>query len=154
LLDKEPPEEGYFSGKKFVTQLIEDHLGHLPFGTLAAGHIKRAIGEEAWNDLDPDAILFAGPGMLAQSISDFRQAYKKYFEGKPDEAEIKLFDAIQNLYDGIARLRGLPASGIMDITTRKISKAAKQPPASEVEKALRADERKRRNEQKVPEPPK
>ena len=127
LLNREPKED-LVSGEKFAEDIVTDMFGHLPFGSIVSGAIKKAMGKQAWKDLDPDAILVATPAMLADGIQDFTKAYEAWFIDEDADAMAKhITSGVNNTFDALARLKGIPASGIMQVTTQPIERALKQP---------------------------
>jgi hypothetical protein len=127
LLDREPKED-LVSGEKFVESVGTDMLGHLPFGQLVAGTIKIAMGRKALNDLDPDALLVAPLVLAGTGVAEFTKAYEaEVIDEDIDKRNRHLIAGVNNIVDALARLKGVPASGVISVTTKPVERALKQP---------------------------
>jgi len=132
LLKREPPEE-LVTTEKLGEALITDMFGHLPMGSVVIGTIRGIMGRQTWNELDPDAILFAPPALLVDAKRHYAAAYRAWEEnGNDDEFKANLIEATTELYDAIARFKGYPSSGIMQFTTDPVVRVLKHDEPSNI----------------------
>jgi hypothetical protein len=113
--------------KDFAGDVLDATVEYLPLGRVISGLVKKATGERTFDEIDPDAVLFGGPVALARGANHMRQAYNAYFEDG-DDAKLKkeLVAAANDIIDGISRLKGYPAGGILQLTTQPLERGMRE----------------------------
>ncbi|MEE9365874.1 MAG: hypothetical protein V3W44_04220 [Dehalococcoidales bacterium] len=121
--EKEPKEKA----TGFLIDVLETGIEYAPLGRLGIGLGNLALRNGRWADVDPDAILFGGPVALAKGGGHLTEAYEAYFEdGDQEKLKVEMVAAFNDMVDGIARLKGIPAGGILQLTTQPLERALKQ----------------------------
>jgi hypothetical protein len=126
LLGRDRPKEEE-PVKDFAGDVIDTTVEYLPLGRVIVGLAKKATGERTFDEIDPDAILFGGPVALARGAGHMRRAYIAYFEdGDTEKLNKELVAATNDIIDGISRLKGYPAGGILQLTTQPLERGLRE----------------------------
>ncbi len=111
----------------FLADVVETTVEYAPLGGVAVGLFNLAFRTGRFADVDPDAILIGGPVAIAKGAGHLTAAYEAYFkDGDEDKVKLELVAAFNDIVDGIARLRGIPAGGILQLTTQPLERALRQ----------------------------
>lgn len=130
ITGRKAPDEDKATKEKvvgFLADVVETSVEYAPLGRLAVGLGNLALRTGRWSDLDPDAIAYGGPVAVAKGAGHLTEAYEAYFEDG-DQAKLKkeLVGAFNDIVDGVARIKGIPVGGILQLTTQPLERALRE----------------------------
>lgn len=120
-------EEDESLPKQLGIDMIEASVEYLPAGRFIIGGVKTALRQRTFDELDPDAIVAGGPIAITRGMAHLKGAYEAYFEdGDEEKAKKEILGAINDIADGIGRLKGYPTGGILQLTTQPLERALRE----------------------------